>query len=107
MMLQTLDTRRVKGQSRFVSIGDVALIKLLPATYRIGRIEQLLRDPEDGYVKTAALKVAERPPYPGSSVWCTGLMEVPIHRLKIIIPTGLPRPARSPSQMFPGLLRSA
>ena len=64
MMLQTLDTRRVKGQSRFVSIGDVALIKLLPATYRIGRVEQLLKDPEDGFVKTAAIKWLRGLPIP-------------------------------------------
>ena len=101
MMLKTLDVRRIKGQSRFVSIGDVALVKL-PATYRIGRVEQLLRDPRDGYVKTAVLKVAERPPYPGGSVWCEGLMEIPIYQLKVIIPE---RPSPVSSNPEPDVYR--
>ena len=86
MFQATLDVRRLRGQSRFVSLGDVALLKLAPATYRLCKVEQLLRDPQDGLVKTAAVKVARRPPYAGDSVWATGIMEVPIHSLKVLLP---------------------
>ena len=75
-----------QGQSRSVGLGDVALLKLPPATYRLCRVEQLLRDPQDGLVKTAAVKVSRRPPYAVDSVWATGIMEVPLHCLKVLLP---------------------
>ena len=86
MFQAALDVRRLRGQSRFVSLGDVALLKLAPGTYRLCRVDQLLCDPEDGLVRTAAVKVASRPSYPEDSVWCVGLMEVPIHSLKVLLP---------------------
>ena len=86
MFQTTLDVRRLRGQSRFISLGDVALLKLPPATYRLCKVEQLLRDPLDGLVKTAAVKVVRRPSYAGDSVWATGIMEVPISSLKVLLP---------------------
>jgi hypothetical protein len=86
MFQATLDVRRLRGQSRFVGLGDVALLKFAPATYRLCKVEQLLRDPQDGLVKTAAVKVARRPSHPGDAVWAAGIMEVPIHSLKVLLP---------------------
>lgn len=86
MFQTTLDVRRLRGQSRYVSLGDVVLLKLPPATYRLCKVEQLLRDPQDGLVKTAVVKLARRPPNDAEPVWATGIMEVPIHRLKVLIP---------------------
>lgn len=86
MFQTTLDVRRLRGQSRFVSLGDVCLLKLAPATYRLCKVEQLLTDIQDGQVRTAAVKVASRPPYYDDAVWATGIMEVPIHALKVLLP---------------------
>ena len=86
MFQTTLDVRRLRGQSRFISLGDVCLLKLAPATYRLCKVEQLLPDIQDGQVRTAAVKVASRPPYYDDAVWATGIMEVPIHALKVLLP---------------------
>ena len=95
-MYEILDVRRIKGQSRIVRLGDVALLKLLPATYRLCRVEQLLRDSQHGFVNTAAVKVAKRASHSGDSVWCAGLMEIPIDRLKVIKPARPPRASLAP-----------
>ncbi len=86
MFQATLDVRRLRGQSRYVTVGDVALLKLPPATYRLCKVEQLLRDPQDGLVKTAAVRVSRRPPNDAEPAWATGILEVPIHRLKVLRP---------------------
>ena len=88
-MYEILDVRRIKGQSRHIRLGDVALLKLPPATYRLCRIEQLLKDTRYDFVGTAAVKVFKRAS-PDDPAWATGLMEIPVDRLKVI------KPARAP-----------
>ncbi|MCP4116719.1 MAG: hypothetical protein GY737_15165 [Desulfobacteraceae bacterium] len=94
-MYEILDVRKIKGQSRYIRLGDVALLKLPPAIYRLCRVEQLLRDTQHGFVGTAAVKVFKRDS-PGDPAWATGLMEIPIDRLKVIKPAKAPRASSAP-----------
>jgi len=88
-----IPVRKWKTAKRNVRPGDVALLKfphkVAAADFRLCRVEEVVHDPEDGLVRTAAVLVppkrARLISYPDKSVKMTR-MEVPVQRLAVFLP---------------------
>ena len=88
-----IPVRKWKNSKRNVRPGDVALLKfphkVAAADFRLCRVEEVVHDPEDGLVRTAAVLVppkrARLISYPDKSVKMTR-MEVPVQRLAVFLP---------------------